>query len=175
MIRKKIVCVIFLIMGILGFQTLFAASFGEIVGVVADAGSGEPLTGANVYVQGTSFGAATDLKGNYRIERIPSGTYDLKVTYIGYKTKIMSIRVEPNEIKEINFQLDAAVVSGQTVTITAQAEGQMAAINQQITARNIKNVVAADRIQEIPDVNAAESLGRLPGVSILRSGGKPKK
>ena len=51
----------------------------------------------------------------------------------------------------------------------------MAAINQQLQSSNIKNVVSADRIQELPDANAAESLGRLPGVSVLRSGGEGNK
>jgi len=49
------------------------------------------------------------------------------------------------------------------------------AINQQLTSRGIENVVSSDKIQEVPDVNAAESIGRLPGVSLQRSGGEGNK
>ena len=73
------------------------------------------------------------------------------------------------------WQLDYDVVEGQTVVITAQAEGQAAAINQQLRSNTISNVVSAERIQEFPDANAAESVGRLPGISIRRSGGEANK
>ncbi|MCB0747682.1 MAG: TonB-dependent receptor, partial [Ignavibacteriae bacterium] len=66
-------------------------------------------------------------------------------------------------------------VEGETVVITAQASGQNEAINQQLSSIQIKNVVSMARIQELPDANAAESVGRLPGVSIIREGGEGSK
>lgn len=72
-------------------------------------------------------------------------------------------------------ELEFAAITGEEVTITAQAEGQMAAINQQISSRTITNVVSAEKIQDIPDANAAESVGRLPGISIVRDGGEGQK
>ncbi|MEM6699547.1 MAG: TonB-dependent receptor, partial [Bacteroidota bacterium] len=59
--------------------------------------------------------------------------------------------------------------------ITGQALGQAKAINQQLNAESIANIVSADRIQELPDVNAAEAIGRLPGISLNRSGGEGQK
>ncbi len=64
---------------------------------------------------------------------------------------------------------------GEEVVVTAQARGQLAAINQQLSSNTIKNVVSADRIQDVPDVNAAESVARLPGISLIRSGGEGQK
>ncbi len=58
------------------------------------------------------------------------------------------------------------------VVVTAQREGQVAAINQQLTASSIKNVVSSERIQEVPDANAAESISRLPGLSLVRNAGE---
>jgi TonB-dependent receptor len=66
-------------------------------------------------------------------------------------------------------------VDGEAVLVTAQVEGQIAAINQQRQANTITNVVSKDRIEELPDVNAAESIGRLPGISLQRSGGEANK
>ncbi|MGY9009824.1 MAG: TonB-dependent receptor plug domain-containing protein [Rhodobacterales bacterium] len=59
--------------------------------------------------------------------------------------------------------------------VTAQAKGQMDAINRQLKAKSIKNIVSSDRIQELPDANAAESVARIPGVSIRREGGEGNK
>ena len=53
-----------------------------------------------------------------------------------------------------------------------QAKGQKKAIQEQINSNTIKNVVAADRLQENPDANSVEAIGRLPGVSVTRSGGE---
>jgi len=50
--------------------------------------------------------------------------------------------------------------------------GQLAAINQQIVSNRIVSVVSEEKIKELPDANAAEAIGRLPGVSIIRSGGE---
>ena len=148
---------------------------GTIKGTIKDSQSGEPLPGANVFIKGTNIGASSDFEGKYVIPNVPPGSFTLVVKYIGYKDTEIPIKVQAGKSETINVELDFMALKGDEVTITAQAEGQMAAINQQISARTIKNVVSADRIQEIPDVNAAESVARLPGISIIRSGGEGQK
>ena len=171
--RHKYIILLMLIL--MPSSTLFAVVSGKITGKITDAATGEPLPGANVYLKDTAIGAATNLKGEYIIPSVPPGSYTLRVTYIGYKPKEIPVQVGSNETHEVNFKLDFDVVKGQTVTITAQAEGQVAAINQQLRSNTISNVVSAERIQELPDANAAESVGRLPGISIKRSGGEGNK
>ena len=61
------------------------------------------------------------------------------------------------------------------MVVTAMVKGQRAAMNQERASNNITNIVASDRIREVPDVNAAESISRLPGVSLKRSGGEGNK
>jgi TonB-dependent receptor len=73
------------------------------------------------------------------------------------------------------FEAEYVALLGETIEVTAQAEGQMKAINEQLASNTIKSVVSKDRIQDVPDVNAAESVSRLPGVSIIRSGGEGQK
>ena len=153
----------------------FGASSGKIQGFVKDKVSGEPLPGANIVIKGTGLGAATDMEGYYIILNVPPGEYTLEVYYIGYKKKEARVKVLANQTVVQNFELEYTVIKGKEVEVTAQAEGQMEAINKQLSSLNIKNVVSSDRIQEIPDANAAESVARLPGVSILRSGGEGNK
>jgi len=152
-------------------DSIFAASSG-IEGQVKDATTGEPLLGANIVLVGTSLGAAADNNGKYTIRNVPSGSYTIRVTYIGYKQQELNITLEEGVTTKHDFELVPVSVEGTTVVVTSQAIGQMMAINQQLTSNRIVNVVSAAKIQELPDANVAESVGRLPGISVLRSGGE---
>lgn len=166
---------LFIISAFLLFSVQSIFSQSTITGVVTDSVAKDPLIGANVHLLGTAFGSAVDIEGNYRISKVPAGNYTIRVSYIGYKTKEQKISLKENEILKLNFQLVADVIQGQEVVVSAQAIGQAAAINQQITSNTIINVISEQKIKELPDANAAESIGRLPGVSIIRSGGEASK
>ena len=111
---------------------------------------------------GTSFGAATDLNGYYIIKNVPPGDYTIRATYIGYENTQTEIKVADQKKLEQNFNLTPVSLEGETVTVTGQATGQLEAINKQLSSMQIMSVVSSSRIQELPDVNAAESVGRFP-------------
>ena len=139
---------------------------GRIVGTVVDAGTGDPLPGANVVIGGTSTGAAANLDGQFTIPHAPAGAQTLVVSYIGYNRQERPVEVVPGGEVSVRITLSWAGVEGDEIVITAQAQGQLQAINEQLTARTISNVVSAERIRELPDVNAATAVSRLPGVSL---------
>jgi len=147
----------------------------SISGTVKDSLNGDALIGANVFIQGTSLGAATTENGQYQINNVNPGTYTIKVSYIGYQSKELEITLSEEKDYVQDFNLAYTTVEGKTVMVTAQAKGQMDAINRQLKAKSIKNIVSSDRIQELPDANAAESVARIPGVSIRREGGEGNK
>ena len=159
-----------LIIALLTPNTLAAGS--SLGGVVRDAVTGEPLLGANVVLMGTGKGASTDNEGKYNILNVSPGTYNLKVSYIGYREQSMSITLNEGTKTSQNFKLDPVGIEGQEIVVTSQATGQTEAINQQLSSIQIMNVVSSTRIQELPDATVAEALGRLPGISVLRSGGE---
>ena len=173
--RKFFILIPFLLFFFISSTAKAASITSTIKGRVVDAKTSASLPGANIWIVGTSLGTASDIHGKYLISKVPPGTYKLRVTFIGYETMEVSVQVFPNKTITLDFKLENIAVKGETVTITAQAEGQTAAINQQLTSKAIVNVVSSARIQEVPDDNAAESVGRLPGVSVLRSGGEGNK
>ncbi len=149
--------------------SVFAAT---LQGRVKDAQTGESLPSANVTLEGTGLGAAADINGKYVIRNVPAGSYTLRASYIGYKSTEVHVDIKEETTVTHDFALENVGIKGEGITVTAQASGQDQAINHQLVASQIVSVVSAARIQELPDANAAESVGRLPGVSILRSGGE---
>lgn len=152
-----------------------AQSTGVLEGQVADSTNNEAIFGANIYIAEISRGAATDINGNYRIESIPEGEYDVRFSYLGYKTQVFRIAISDGETTILNVSLLPDFITGEEVQVLAQAAGQAAAIKDQIQSNTIVNVVSAERISELPDQNAAESVGRLPGVSVQRNAGEAQK
>ena len=156
--------------------TAAPAAPGRVAGVVTDSTSGETLIGATVRVEGTSIGSATDIDGRFSISGVPSGPQTLIVSYIGYDDKTVEVLVPDGGSVTVDVALAYSVSDALgEVTVTAQTQGQLAAINQQLNSNTIVNIVSSDRIRELPDNNAAESIGRLPGVALQRSSGEANK
>ncbi|MFO7447004.1 MAG: carboxypeptidase-like regulatory domain-containing protein [Ignavibacteriaceae bacterium] len=156
-------------------QTTVAQGTGSLRGTVTDKSTKEELPGANVIIRGTSIGAATDLDGNFVLRNIPSGPQILVVSYIGYIADTIQINISAGRTLEQNFGLSSTIVEGEEVLVTAQAIGQLQAINQQLSSDKISSVVSESRIQELPDFNAAQTISRLPGISTLQSSGEANK
>jgi len=146
-------------------QSLVAST---IKGKVSDQETKEGLPAANILIKGTSLGTAANLEGVFTIPNVPPGMYTLVVTYIGYVTVETDVEVPGSGTVEKNVALSAEAVEGtEVVTVTAQAAGQIEAINQQISSNTITNIVSSAKIHELPDADAATALSRLPGLSLM--------
>lgn len=159
-------CVAYLFVTVFFASVVTAQETGTVKGRVVDQVTGDPLPGANVIVLNTSLGVATDFNGDFILRYIPSGKRTIKVSYIGYEAITVDIEIEGGATIQRDFSLTPQAVMGEEVIVTAQARGQQAAINQQLAANTIKNVVAAEKIRELPDASAAAALSRLPGISL---------
>jgi outer membrane receptor protein involved in Fe transport len=85
---------------------LFSADTGIITGRVKDEETGKPLIGAEVYLQRTELGAATDQNGEYFIFYVPAGTYKVIAAYIGYhEFTYDSVSVNAEDTIYLNFRL----------------------------------------------------------------------
>jgi TonB-dependent receptor len=172
----KIGTLLFTLFFTLALQGLsYAQELGTVEGTIVETGSGEPLYGANVLLMGTSKGAAADADGKFIIRNVPVGTQTLRISYLGYQTFEETVEVTAGQVTNVELEMEWAGVEGEEITVSAQAQGQVGAINEQRKANTITNIVSSARIKELPDVNAAESVGRLPGVSIQRDGGEASK
>lgn len=139
-----------------------------VSGVVLDE-KGQPVIGASVIIPGTTIGVATDINGRFMLEA-PSNA-KLRISYIGYDAKEELL----NAGSDLKILLEPTPQALNELVVTAQVRGQIKAINKQMLSNEILNAVSAERIQELPDANAAETVARLPGVSLQRDGGEGSK
>jgi TonB-dependent receptor len=151
------------------------AQTGGIRGVITDASSGETLIGANVVLQNTAIGDATNLEGQYHLRRLPEGEQTIVIRSLGYRTQIITVNIQADETLVHDIVMDPDVMEGEEILIYSQALGQAQAIRTQLASNTIVNVVSEARLRELPDANAAETIGRLPGVSIIRDAGEGSK
>ncbi|MGD0037886.1 MAG: TonB-dependent receptor [Bacteroidota bacterium] len=172
--HRTVTCA-FLFALFLMIQPTYAAGSGTLKGRVVDKAVGEPLVGASIIIQNTSLGIAADVDGNFEIKFVPAGSWKVKISCIGYVSITRDITIKENETEEQEFRLTAQAIKGEEVIVTAQARGQVQAINQQLASDKISSIVSEARIQELPDFNAAQAISRLPGISTLKSSGEDNK
>jgi TonB-dependent receptor len=154
---------------------LFSQGTGTIKGTITDALTNERLPSANIYIENPFLGTTTDLSGDYILNNVPVGTQTVHISYMGYKEQEFSVEIKAGETETLNASLEVLSIMGEEIVVTAQVYGQRAAINQQFAALTVKNVVSAEKIEELPDANAAEAIGRLPGISLKRNSGEAEK
>ena len=162
-------------MGLFALSTVTFAQNAEVFGVIRDASNDELLPGATVTLQGTSNGTITNLDGLYRLSNLTPGSYTLLFSYVGFLTETVEIVLAEGEKKQVDMLLAFDAISLGEVVVTAQMLGQVKALNQQLNSDALVSVVSSDKIEELPDANAAEAIGRLPGISVTRSGGEASK
>ena len=141
------------------------ARAGEVTGVISDVNTGALLQGAKVRVVQTGQTTATDERGQFRFVGLQPGDYTLRVSYIGFPTENIGVRVEAGRGV---FQEVALGVTMEELIVTARRSAEASALNKQRTSDLISNVISADALGRFPDATVAESLNRLPGVSFER-------
>ncbi len=105
----------------LSASALWAGNTGKIAGRVVDKSTGEALIGANVVVEGTTLGAATDENGKYFILQVPPGTYRVTARYIGYHPMtVTNVVVQVDLTTRVNFELESKAIEFPTLTVVAE-------------------------------------------------------
>lgn len=155
-----------LILFVMFFSSIVeAGTTGKIKGQIVDDKTGEPLTGVNVMIDGTTLGAATDIDGFYIILNIPPGKYNLKVSYIGYATSLVEVNVSVDLTTTQNFSLVDKTVGIDLVTVTAEVP----TVTMDRTNSTAK--IGADQIKNLPVQNLDDLVQLQAGVVLDTKGG----
>ncbi len=112
MFRSPSTLVLLLLLGLLPGVAL-AQNSGTLAGRVTDAQTGETLPGANVVIEGTTLGAATNIDGEFRIIGVPVGTYDITASFSGFQNVTLEgVDINSGSTREINFDLSSEELEG---------------------------------------------------------------
>jgi outer membrane receptor protein involved in Fe transport len=148
-------------------NSLLAGTTGKIVGRIIDSGTEEALIGVNVYLEGTSQGATTDLEGYYVILNVSPGKYTLVADYIGYQVqKRTGISVSIDLTTMENFELSAQTLELEEVIVV---EGKRPLLQKDITSSQA--MVSSEEIEVLPVNEIDEVIQLQAGVTKGTDGG----
>ncbi|MBT6112921.1 MAG: TonB-dependent receptor, partial [Candidatus Marinimicrobia bacterium] len=137
------------------------AQTGSIYGFITDKKSGEALIGANVFIQETGQGMATDANGYYIIQDIPIGNKVTMVSYVGYELFRKSIAVKPNNSLKLDIELLKELVQLNEVNVLAEKIERKYNTQPSKISLNPRMMKAAPALAE-PDL--FRTIQALPGV-----------
>ncbi|MDP2366400.1 MAG: carboxypeptidase-like regulatory domain-containing protein, partial [Ignavibacteria bacterium] len=162
---KKYLQVTFILL-ILPFNIIFAGITGKIAGKVVDTNTGEPIPFVNVLVEGTNFGAATDLEGDYVILNLPPGRYNVKAQAIGFQAQVIqNIQVSIDLTSTVNFSLSETAVELETIVV----EGRSDLVKKDVTSS--QSLISSDQIKGLPVAELDDILQLQAGVTRDADGG----
>jgi TonB-dependent receptor len=143
-----------------------AQTIGVIRGKVSDEDN-LPLAGANIFIKDHRLGTAADNNGRFTLLQVPSGTQQLSVSYIGYRTETLTVDVKPGETITLDIRLQSGVIIGDEIVVLGERlKGQAKSLNQQRSNPNITNIISSDQIGRFPDANIGDALKRIPAITV---------
>ncbi|MFN3693934.1 MAG: carboxypeptidase-like regulatory domain-containing protein, partial [Ignavibacterium sp.] len=165
----KFISKIFLIF-LMGYLPLLAQGKGTITGYVLDKETGEPIIGANVLIENSNIGAATDLEGKFIIENVNPGKYNIIISYISYsKLTIKDVVVTAGKSTDLKVALTSEAISVDEVVVIDKLDRsyENALINQRKKANSISDGISSEQIKKSNDASTSDALKRIPGVTLL--------
>jgi outer membrane receptor for ferrienterochelin and colicins len=157
----KFLCLIIVLLGMSDYL-----SAAELSGRVISAVNGLPIIGANVTIQGTKYGTATNDKGIFILQNIPAGEYQLTIDFIGYKlssSPILNITEKDPEI--ITFIMEEDVYLTSEIVVTGTRTNRLIKDSPVTT-----EVIHADEIKNLGAENVGEVLEERAGIIINQDG-----
>ncbi|MFA8300791.1 MAG: TonB-dependent receptor domain-containing protein [Hyphomicrobiales bacterium] len=157
-----------LILSLLISATIYAQN-STFKGKIIDQETGEELIGATVLLMGTNYGSVADINGNYILDEVPAGTYDIMCQYISYNPKVVkSYNVQAGKTENLNFILEPTALSIDEVVVSAKAvrRTESAMLIMQMKSSSVIDAISSQQISKAGDSDAASALKRVTGVSV---------
>ena len=164
MIRKISFSLLFLI----GELVSIFAQQGSLSGKITDAETGEDLIGTTIVIQGTTKGTITDFEGNYLLDNISPGSYNIVISFISYDQQIIQVKITGGETTVLNTALKQATIGLDEVVIkkVRRTDTEMSLLSSLKSSNLIVSGISSQQISKSLDKDAAEVIRRVPGITI---------
>jgi len=140
----------------------------EIQGSITDGDTHSTIAFANIYLPQLEKGTITDENGNFKIKNVPSGTYKVIVSYIGYETQSLNIQVPQDQ--PLLIDLIASAIEMKEVIISTPFHKLQGDNVMKVEQEKIGDLKANGAI------NLSDGLSNIAGVENVSTGvsiGKP--
>ncbi|MGH7717830.1 MAG: SusC/RagA family TonB-linked outer membrane protein [Gemmatimonadaceae bacterium] len=158
--RSRVLQLLFVPLVTLSAAMVHAQASGVVAGTVLESGSLQPVAGAQLTVQGTGLGAATDASGRFRIQNVSGDQVTLEVRRLGFRPHTQTARVGDTDVRVV---LTETVVALDQVVVTGTAGGQQ----KREIGNSVATIQADDLVEQTAPRNMQQLLnGRAPGVFV---------
>jgi TonB-dependent starch-binding outer membrane protein SusC len=153
---------------LVGGAPLAAQGTGAIRGQVIETATQQPLSGVQVYLQGTTRGTVTDARGNFLIPAVAAGNYTVQAQMIGYSRVEQQVTVTAEQTTQVSFNLSQAAIELDALVVT----GTPGATQRRALGNSVSSINAAQITEAAPVSTVAQMLqGRTPGVTVMPTTG----
>jgi TonB-linked SusC/RagA family outer membrane protein len=162
--------VVAVVMGLALGTPARAQQTGNIAGSITNKQNGQPVVGAQVFLQNTRYGGLSDASGRYLISNVPAGTYAAVATYLGFAdVRQANVVVRAGAVAQVNIAMEPTVLPLQELVVTGTTD-PMSGLKMPVTVAK----VTKEQLQ-VPATNGALAMiqGKVAGVSVVRSSGAP--
>ncbi|MBD3222955.1 TonB-dependent receptor plug domain-containing protein [bacterium] len=146
------------------------ATAGTLQGRIVDKDSGEELIAADVLLIGTGLATQTDLEGYYSFADLAAGQYNVRVSYLGYNTRVVpEVEVPASGTRTLDIQLEsfrADEIDDVMITATRVLSTESAVLADRKNAAVVGDAISAAQISRSPDGQAGDAMKRVTGVTV---------
>ncbi|MEJ2545339.1 MAG: mucoidy inhibitor MuiA family protein [Calditrichaceae bacterium] len=141
---------------------------GAISGYITDETTGDPLPGANAVLAGTTLGSSSDMDGKFYITNVPQGRYSLEISYIGYQSVKIHLKVVEKQTANLTVGLNAEVLEGEVIAVMAQA------VPSSRKSKEVDKVIERPKYSEV-HAKELSTVFELPNKNSVPSDNSPHK
>ena len=152
-----------LLLSLFTLHAAFAQKKGSIKGEISNASDGDALPFVNVVLEGTAYGATSDISGFFSINQLPAGTYTLKASFVGYEAYSKQITVEADKAVKVEIQMKPTGTDLGNVEIQGdRTTRSKVEVNTSVTTITSEGINRMPSVGGEPDL--AQALQLVPGV-----------
>lgn len=143
-----------------------AVQAGKIQGKVTNLVNNEPIPFASISVEGTSFGGISDIDGNYVLDGVPPGLYNIQASFVGFKSATeFEVQITESRTAIVNFQLEEVSVQIEAAEVVGSSF-----TNREESPLSVRKI-GVNEVKRNPGGNRdiSRAIRSLPGVASIPS------
>ena len=133
--------------------SVLAAQAYTVQVTVTEKKSREPVVMGTVLLQPVGLGGLTDVQGRVSLTGVPNGEYSLQVSYVGFQTRHINLRVNGKDL-QMRVELEEASLSLKEVSVTAR---------QNVSGSSTSSIIGRQAIDHLQATSLADIMQLVPG------------